>query len=126
MKSQFAFGSLPQAYRHTDRLCYFHQEIIYLDYMCIIGINLGNNKSRSASHDKVTMYKISYVNSQIIFKNICKFQLINAQIRIASLPPSPQNQHSIHMCCEFICKLTDILIGCVIFIRRLYIWIICV
>ena len=54
-------------------LCYFHQEIIYLDCMCIIGINLGKNKSRSVSHDKVTMYRLSYVNSHIIFKNICKF-----------------------------------------------------
>ena len=33
MKSQFAFGSLPQTYRHTGKLCYFHQEIIYLDYV---------------------------------------------------------------------------------------------
>ena len=31
---------------------------------CPIGINLGKNKSRSVSHDKVTMYRLSYVNSQ--------------------------------------------------------------
>ena len=74
-----------------SRLCYFHQEIIYLDYLCIIGINLGKNKSKSASHDKVTMYRLSYVNSHIILKNICKFQLIIAQITIGSLPPSPRN-----------------------------------
>ena len=35
------------------------------------------------------MYGLSYVNSHIIFKNICKFQFINAQIGIASLPPPP-------------------------------------
>ena len=54
-----------------------------------IGINLNKNKSRSASHDKVTMYRLSYVNSHIIFKNICKFQFINTQIRIGSLPHPP-------------------------------------
>ena len=59
--------------------------------MCKIGINLGKNKSRSVSHYMITLCKISYVNSHIIFKNICKFQLINAQITIGSLP-SPQNQ----------------------------------
>ena len=46
------------------------------------------------------------------------------------LPPPPQkhklpNQHSIHVLCEFICKLAAILISCVIFTRKLYIWIIC-
>ena len=52
---------------------------IYLDYLCIIGINLGKNKSKSDSHDKETMYRLSYENSHIILKNMCKFQLIIAQ-----------------------------------------------
>ena len=58
--------------------------------MCIIEVNLGKNKSRSVSNDTVTMYKLSYVNSHIIFKNLCKFQLINAQNTIGSLPPPPE------------------------------------
>ena len=36
----------------------------------------------------------------------------------AVYPPPPWNEHSIHMCCEFICKLTVIEFGCVIFIRH--------
>ena len=56
-----------------------------MDYLCIIGINLGKNKS--ASHDKVTMYRLSYVNSHIILKNMCKFQLIIAQMTIGGLAP---------------------------------------
>ena len=79
--------------------------------MCIIGINLGKNKSRSVSHDKVTMYKLSYVNSHIFFKNIYKFQLIIAQITIGSLPPPRTNIQYICFVSSFVvqvklCKFT--------------------
>ena len=67
-------------------------------------------------------------NGQFWFVCLDIFHLVVwLQFAFGSLPlPPPQNQQSIHMCCEFICKLTVILLACVIFIRRLYIWIICV
>ena len=48
-----------------------------MDYLCIIGINLGKNKEKSASHDKLTMYRLSYVNSHVILEKYVQVSINN-------------------------------------------------